>query len=268
MPMATWPLTASETERSTPPPALGRPHGRLVSGLAPVLLLYVLYSAVRFLVSERGPDVGFVNARRLLDLEERIGIAGERAAQAALLPHHWIVIGSNWYYVIGFLPVLIAGALLSAWRAGEAFRRWRSIFSVSLLIALAGYAFFPLAPPRMLPASMGFVDTMQLYGPRYYGDASGDSLFNGYGSLPSTVNVYAAMPSMHVAWSVVAGVLLAAAYGNRRWVVVAAVVHPVLMAFAVIVTANHYILDVVAGLLVLWLAMAIASTYERKVLRR
>lgn len=266
--MAMWPLTASATDGTAAPTAPGRASGRLLTGLAPVLLLYALYSTVRFMVAERGPDLGFVNARRLIDLEEQAGIAWERGVQSALLAHRWIVVGSNWYYVLGFLPVLIGCALLSAWRAGETFRHWRSIFSISLLIALAGYALFPLTPPRLLPDHFGFVDTLQRYGPRYYGDAGGDSLFNGYGSLPSMVNVYAAMPSMHVAWSVVAGVLLAAAFGNRRWAVVAAVLHPVLMGFAVIVTANHYLLDVVAGLLVLGLAMLIARTYDLKIRRR
>ena len=68
-------------------------------------------------------------------------------------------------------------------------------------MALVGFVLFPLAPPRMLPSSEGFVDTLVVYGPRYYGDADGRSLFNGYGSFPSLFNDYAAMPSMHVAWS-------------------------------------------------------------------
>lgn len=261
--MATKPLTVSAFDRSTPQENPS-PLKRVIAGIGPVVLLYVLYSVVRFLVADRGPDLGFSNARRLLDLEDRFGIAWERAVQTSLLPHRWVVQGSNWYYVFGFLPILVGSALLAAWRASPSFRYWRLVFAISLLMALIGYSAFPLAPPRLLPEHLGFVDTLLVYGPQYYGDAKGSSLFNGFGSLPSTVNVYAAMPSMHVAWSVIAGVLFAASFGNRRWAVILAFLHPVLMSFAVIVTANHYLLDVVAGLIVLGVAIVLVRAFEKR----
>ena len=265
--MAMAPLTVSAFDRSTQQQN-HPPFKRVLTGLGPVVLLYVLYSVVRFLVADRGPDLGFSNAKRLLDLEDRFGIAWESAVQTALLPHNWVVRGSNVYYVFGFLPILIGSALLAAWRASSSLRYWRLVFASSLMMALIGYSAFPLAPPRLLPDHWGFVDTLMVYGPRYYGDATGSSLFNGFGSLPSTVNVYAAMPSMHVAWSVIAGILFAASFGNRRWAVVLAVLHPLLMSFSVIVTANHYLLDVVAGLIVLGVAIAVVQAIEKRSARR
>jgi membrane-associated phospholipid phosphatase len=236
---------------------------RLVSGIGPLLLLYVFYTVVRFLVADRGPNLGLTNALEVIDLERRLGINWENGLQAASLPHDWFVQVANWYYVLGFLPMLVAGAVLAAWRAPSALFHWRGIFALSLLMAIVGYTLFPLTPPRLLPNNWGFVDTLTTYGPRYYGDHTGESLFNGYGRLPSLVNVYAAMPSMHVAWSVIAGALIAAAFARRIWSLTIAMLHPALMAIAVVVTANHYLLDVVAGLIVLSLSIFSVGLYER-----
>jgi len=237
---------------------------RLVSGIGPLLLLYVFYTIVRFLVADRGPNLGLTNALQVIDLERRLGIYWEKGAQAASLPHDRFVQIANWYYVLGFLPMLVGGAVLAAWRAPSALFHWRGIFALSLLMAIVGYTLFPLTPPRLLPIDWGFVDTLTTYGPRYYGDHTGESLFNGYGRLPSMVNVYAAMPSMHVAWSVIAGALIAAAFARRVWALAIAVLHPSLMAIAVVVTANHYLLDVVAGLIVLSLSILSVHLYERR----
>lgn len=227
------------------------PIRRIAVGMAPMLLLYVAYSVVRWLVRSRGPIDGIRNARDVLDLERRLGLDWERELQRVSLTHELLITGANWYYVAGFLPVILGLAALSAWRAPEAFRWWRRVFAVTLVMALVGFVLFPLAPPRMLPSSEGFVDTLVAYGPQYYGDHEGKSLFNGYGSFPSLVNVYAAMPSMHVAWSAIAGALLAASLPGRRLALVAGILHPLLMGVAVLVTANHYVLDVVIGVLVL-----------------
>ncbi|HEY7034250.1 MAG TPA: phosphatase PAP2 family protein [Thermomicrobiales bacterium] len=234
---------------------------RVGSGLAPLLVLYAVYSLVRFLVSDRGPIAGGHHARSVLDLERWLRIDWELDVQGEVLPRAWLTHAANWYYVYGFLPVLIGCAILGAWKAPLVFAWWRRVFAISLALALVGFALFPLTPPRLLPASYGYVDTLLRFGPRYYGDVTGSSLFNLYGSIPSTVNVYAAMPSMHVAWSVVAAALFWIAAGRRRWATVVAVVHPCLMAFAVVATANHYVMDVAAGLAVLLASIAIARRW-------
>jgi len=219
---------------------------------------------IRWLVAGRGPIVGETHAVWVLKVERWLRIDWELDVQRAALAQTWLVKTANWYYVFGFLPVLTATGALAAWRAPDAFRRWRRVFAISLTLALTGYAFFPLTPPRLLPAAYGYVDTLMLYGPHYYGDATGSSLFNAYGSIPSLVNVYAAMPSMHVAWSVIASVLLSALVAAKWWVRLLATLHPVFMAGAV-VTANHYLLDVVGGLIVLLTAMWLARRWERRV---
>jgi membrane-associated phospholipid phosphatase len=230
-----------------------------LTSLSPVLFLYVIYTMVRWAVADRGPRLGPEHAAKVIDLEQTFRMDWEQPVQSFGLRHDWLVQAANWYYVAGFLPVLVTAAALAAWRAPEAFLRWRRIFSVSLGLALVGFALFPLCPPRLMPESHGYVDTLMAYGPRYYGDAHGSSLFNGYGRLPSMVNEYAAMPSMHVAWAAISAILLAIVIG-RRWARSLAVVHPTLMALTVVVTGNHYVMDVVGGLVALSLAIA-AVTY-------
>jgi membrane-associated phospholipid phosphatase len=210
---------------------------QLLVGMGPMLLLYGLYTIIRFLVADRGPVDGVANAYEVLHLEHRLGLGWETSIQQFTLPHEWLVVAANWYYVL-------VAASLAAMVNYQAFVWWRRNFVVTLVLALIGFAIYPLAPPRMLP---GMVDTLMVYGPRYYGDSEGSSLFNAYGRIPSLVNVYAAMPSMHVAWSIIAGALLIASFRGRWWVRAIGIVHPTLMGVSVLVTANHYLLDVIMG---------------------
>jgi hypothetical protein len=240
---------------------LPQSRGRqLLFGLAPMLALYVLYSLVRFVVKDRGPAEGLQNAQELLHIEQRLGLNWESTIQTFALAHEWLVIGSNWYYVAGFLPVVILTAAIATVRAHQAFLWWRTRFAFTLVLALFGFALYPLAPPRMLP---GMVDTLMVYGPQYYGDTHGSSMFNLYGRIPSMVNVYAAMPSMHVAWSIVAGALVICSFRGHWWAKPVGIAHPILMSIAVVATANHYLLDVVLGVAALVGAIAILEVGER-----
>jgi hypothetical protein len=73
--------------------------------------------------------------------------------------------------------------------------------------ATIGHIVFPLAPPRMLQP-VGLVDTAALYGPGVYGAPD----------VHSFANQYAAMPSLHVAWALVVGGVLAMLTRSRwRW---------------------------------------------------
>jgi membrane-associated phospholipid phosphatase len=222
--------------------------------MGPMVLLYALYTLVRFLVRERGPADGVANAYDVLHLEHRLGLGWETSIQKFTLPHEWLVVAANWYYVLGFLPIILVAAGLAAMINYQSFVWWRRNFVVTLFLALIGFALYPLAPPRMLP---GMVDTLMVYGPRYYGDSDGSSLFNAYGRIPNLVNVYAAMPSMHVAWSIIAGALLIASFKGRWWIRAIGIAHPVLMGISVLVTANHFLLDVIMGIAALAGSLAI-----------
>ena len=92
---------------------------------------------------------------------------------------------------------------------------------------------FPAAPPRMLPG-LGIHDTVGM-------DDHDAGSFHGI-----SYNPYAAMPSMHVGWSlIVAGGVVRAA--QSPWVRGIAIAHPLVMAATTIATGNHYLLDCIAG---------------------
>jgi membrane-associated phospholipid phosphatase len=107
---------------------------------------------------------------------------------------------------------------------------------VSFCIAVIVFALYPLAPPRIMGGLLGFVDTIQLMGPSQY---SNSSEFFSY-------NRYAAMPSMHFAWALL--ISMAWASTPYLWARVAAIVYQTLMVLAVVVTGNHYFMDVIAAI--------------------
>jgi hypothetical protein len=236
----------------------------VVQALGPLLILYLVYTMVRWAVVDRGEDVGDRNARYLLQFEAWLGIDIERSVQQWVLRHPDLIWFFDHYYVFAFFPILIGASIWGYRAAPAAFQTARRVFAVSLAMALAVFALVPLAPPRLLPASFGYIDTLMLYGPHYYGDSSGASLFNAYGSIPSMVNEYAAMPSMHVGWSMIAGWLLYVASGRRWWVGALAATHVLLMETVVVATGNHYVVDGLAGVLVVLAAAGILHWYDNR----
>jgi PAP2 superfamily len=63
---------------------------------------------------------------------------------------------------------------------------------------------------------------------------------------PAFVNQYAAVPSLHFGWDLLIGIALIT---QSRWRVVriAGAMVPLLMVSAIVLTANHYIFDAMAG---------------------
>jgi membrane-associated phospholipid phosphatase len=101
------------------------------------------------------------------------------------------------------------------------------------LMGLCVYTTYPVAPPRL--AGLGFVDTIS-------------EQSSSYRVLqpPAFVNQYAAMPSLHVGWDLLVGLALVAAAGSVALRTVGRLM-PVVMAAATVLTANHYVLDVLVG---------------------
>ncbi|HEY7708172.1 MAG TPA: phosphatase PAP2 family protein [Gaiellaceae bacterium] len=175
----------------------------------------------------------FENADWILRVERALAIDWERALQDPLLEHQWLLTATNWVYVYGHWPVIAAcGVALYLWRR-DRYVLLRNAMFISGLIGFAFFAGFPTAPPRF--ADPGVVDTVSQYS-------------HGYRALqpPALTNKYAAFPSLHLGWNLLVGIVLFGA--TRRPAIRAfAVVMPVAMAFAVVATANHFVLDVVGG---------------------
>jgi hypothetical protein len=208
------------------------------------LVLYSLligYKLVRGAVRDH-VDEAFAHAHAVMGFERRLGSFFEPWLQHQVLDHRWLVQALNQYYVnvhlLGSALVLLALWVL----APAAYVRTRNVMVVLSASALVLHVLYPLAPPRMFPGA-GFVDTGRLIGPSPYSN----------GTLRGLANQYAAMPSLHfgwallLAWAVFRATDHAGRWRRLRWLIVA---HPVATGLVVILTANHYWLDLfVAGVL-------------------
>lgn len=176
---------------------------------------------------------GTRNARRILSLERRLRIDVEPALQRTLLPRKRLVAVLNVAYVT--LNVgLTVGWLIRLFRAGDPeFHRLRRAAVLATVGAQPVFLLFPVAPPRALE---GFVDTIA--------DVSGFDLDRGL--VAELYDPLAAMPSIHLAYAVVtaAGIGATAQSALVRRI---APGYPPLVALVVFATANHYVLDAVAG---------------------
>lgn len=110
----------------------------------------------------------------------------------------------------------------------------RSVLYATNIVALLGFWLFPLAPPRMLP---GFVDTVVIF--HTWGSW-------GSGDMASVSNQFAAMPSLHIGWSMWSGVAILR-LARRPWARALGVLYPVATLFVIVGTANHFLLDAVGG---------------------
>jgi hypothetical protein len=207
----------------------------------------LLYELVRGLVVG-DPAAAMVHAAWVVDLEQATGIFHETAAQAWLLDRsNALVHVANWLYLNVQFTVNAAFLAFLFISRPWAYVRARNAMFISMGIALVIHLLFPVAPPRMLE-SEGFVDTVKTVG--------GIDQDTGLAGL--MVNPYAAVPSMHMCFAILVG-LTGATLAARRATAIAWASYPLLVALIVVVTANHFFVDIVAGALTAGLAWAVAG---------
>lgn len=228
------------------PAAHLRPRAR--RELLLIALLYAGYSAAR-LLGAADLSTATAHAYDLLHLEALLHLDVERYANRALGTVPLLaLLSSYWYSLLHY--VVTPAVLFWAYRASPAhYRRQRNALVVGSAVGLVGFTLLPMAPPRMLP---GYVDTLSTTAAHGWwgGDASAP---RGLGAL---TNQLAAMPSLHVGWALwCAWVVLSLT--RNRWVRIAAVAYPVGTTLVVIGTANHYVLDAVAGAAVMLAAVGL-----------
>jgi len=220
--------------------------------VAVVLAGIVVYFGVRGLTQGQ-PGNALDNAAEVLAFEAQLGIDLEHEVQDLLVGREWLTDAANWVYIWGHWPVITVVMVWLALRHRRYFLRLRNAMMISGGLGLVIFAAYPVAPPRL--AGLGLVDTVT-------------ERSEAYRILqpPGFVNQYAAMPSLHVGWDLLVGIMVASAASTLflKWV---GYLMPVLMASAVVLTANHFLVDGVAGSLLsltgLWAAVAIERRRER-----
>jgi PAP2 superfamily len=198
------------------------------------LSVYASYLLVRkIVVTPEGRRKAAANAERIVALERRLGIHVEPELQAALLPRRRLVAALNVAYATLNVGLTVGWLMRLFHRRDPRFHRLRRAAVLATLGAQPVFLFLPVAPPRTLDH---LVDTIA--------DVSGFDLDSGL--IAKLYDPIAAMPSIHVAYAVVTTVGIAETSESALARAVAPA-YPPLVALVVFVTANHYVLDAVAG---------------------
>jgi hypothetical protein len=229
-----------------------------------IALFYAVYSVVRNL---QGTEArARQNAKLVISIEKHTGLYHEHAVQHwfglrpdADFPHlHWHTFIEFWNMFYGsahFIVTIIALVWLFR-RHPERYPLWRNTLAFTTLLALIGFAVFPLMPPRLV--GHGFVDTLDKVGGLWSFES---------GPVHKVSNQYAAMPSLHFAWSAWCALVFLPAL-RRPWSRALAIAYPFLTLFAIVVTANHYILDAIGGAVILsigfLLGRALTDAWDRR----
>ncbi|MGW2177765.1 phosphatase PAP2 family protein [Streptomyces sp. NPDC001732] len=240
---------------STAPVA--RPRPRWWTELSLLVLVYAAYSGGR-LVARGDVSTAIDNGLAILRLEKAFHLNAEHPLNRLLTAHPSIGIPSDFAYAS--LHYLVTPAVL-VWlfrRRQEVYRRARTWLMTSTMFGLIGFTLMPTCPPRLLEAKYGFVDTMAQYSSYGWWGAEA-SAPRGMGGM---TNQYAAMPSLHVGWSLWCGILLWR-HCRNPYLRAVGVAYPLITTFVVMGTANHYLLDAVAGAAV----MGIGALLARPVMR-
>jgi hypothetical protein len=218
-----------------------------------LLLFFLVYQAYQVVrgITDGGDEAAFSNAERLIDIERSLGAYFEPGFQQALLDFEWLIDAANFMYMNSHFVITTAFLAWLYMFRNEHFYFVRNMFMVAMALALVGYAAYPTAPPRLMPEE-GFTDTIALF----TGVAQDDQ------TVSVLVNQYAAVPSMHIAFSLmiaVPGMTLTRNLAARA----AWTAYPLLVLFVIVVTGNHFWLDAAAGAAVACLAAIAAGQLAR-----
>ena len=221
-----------------------------------VLAFYLVYSVIRnqFGSAAVPQSEAFRHARLVIRIERDLGLYHEQHVQHWFLGWRSFIQFWNVFYGT-FHFVVTAGCIIWLFtRFPETYVKWRTTLACTTALALIGFSGFPLLPPRLLPSSYHFVDTLQAYGGLWSFDS---------GAMSKVSNQYAAMPSLHFAWSTWCAFVLVPRV-RHQWAKVLAARYPVATLFAIVVTGNHYLLDAAGGAVILTLGYLAGSWWASR----
>ena len=216
------------------------PHGWL-DALRQVSLFAAAYLAYRLVrgIVETQANTAFAHARDLISLERGMHLFVEPSIQAWASGSHAVMLVASWWYINAQTTITVAALIYLYLRHNQSFYFVRNMLMIGMALALVGYVAFPTAPPRFMP-EWGFIDTVS--------DFTGLHVSSASASANALTNLYAAVPSMHVAFAIMIGWTLARLVKPKPLKVLWSL-YPFLMTFVIIVTANHFIFDAALGAL-------------------
>ena len=223
-----------------------RRTSRLVIEWSPFIAVLFIYDRLRGYA-----DGLLFHAREVPQIKVEAAIFGKPIPTVWLQAHLWHGAGDlrwwdylTWFiYLTHFFATLVVAAILWRW-AHERFVRFATMVCVLSLAGFATYVLFPAVPP-WLAARHGSIGSAN----RTIGIVWHHVPIAHFGSLfekgQTYANNVAAMPSLHAGYS-----LLIVLYLWRlvpRWWRPLLALYPPVMAFSLVYTGEHYVVDCVAG---------------------
>ena len=175
------------------------------------------------------------NAREVMRVEDLLGLSWEHGIQhwALAAPRVALEVANRAYFISQFW----VSTLFLLWvyvRRTERFEVVRNALLAANAVSVLILFVYPTAPPRLVPGT-GFVDTLNA------------NAVNLHSSLIDALNnPYSAMPSLHASYAIVIGVA-GVALTRSMWARCAWMLYPLVVAYSVIATGNHFVLDIVVG---------------------
>ena len=226
-------------------------YRREVAEVALYVGAYLVYVFSRGIVYDDTRAMAVFNGERIVALQEQLGFLWEPGWQAWAIEHiRGVVVFLNWAYIITYWPVILALAIYLFLRNRREYYYYRTVVLLDLIAALVCFALFPVASPFAIP-TVDLTDTIQAFGPAFYGSESMSIFYN----------TSAAMPSLHFSWTIILGVFwFRSLPGPFK---AAGVVYPVLTFFAITLTGNHFILDAIVGGVLAGLCFGLVEGWQR-----
>ena len=213
---------------------------------------YLVYVLTRGLVYSDTDQTALENAQRVVAAERSLGFLWEPGWQAWALDNALVLVRFlNWAYIITYWPIVLTLVLVVFVIDRPLYYYYRTVIMINLAFALAVFMVFPVSSPFDIPAIF-VVDTIQDYGPAYYGSPE----------MAIYYNTNAAMPSLHFSWTVILGVLFVR--WLKGWLKLLGLAYPVMTLFAITITGNHFILDAIAGGILAGMAFAVMELGVRR----
>ncbi|MDH2388691.1 phosphatase PAP2 family protein [Streptomyces sp. HNM0663] len=216
-----------------------------------IAVSYWTYSLIRNAVPEQKAQA-LRNADWIWDVERTLGIAVEQTVNHAVNSVTWLIVTMNYYYATLHFIVTI-GVLVWLYRSHPGrYAAARLVLFATTAVALVGYYLYPLAPPRLMNGQH-FIDTVLVH--ETWGSMAS-------GNFKNMSNQYAAMPSMHIGWSLWCGLIIFAV-AAAPWAKILGVLYPTATLIVIVATANHFWLDAVGGMICLAFGFALSYAWYR-----
>jgi hypothetical protein len=237
---------------------IGRVRPNPIGELIIIFALVKVYDRIRSWGAVRS-GAAMHNGDGVLGAERWLQIDWEHAANRWLAGHSPLEFAAVYWYQFAHIGVTLTVLVWCYVRSPDRYRPMRNALVLINAVGMTVFFLLPVAPPRLLPDEV-------------YADSVADAGFGSTHGGPVPADQYAAMPSLHLAWATWTAVLAFSLLRGRRLRVLC-FLYPLVTSVVVVGTANHYVLDVVAGvataLAALWVAhTALARRLPAQIMRR